>query len=363
MLVPACAGGTPTGGWSSPIVANGIVYFGGTNGKFYALDANDGTLKWPAYAGEQGKPLGSIYGAPAVDNGVVYFGALDGNLYALDALTGAPKWPKPFDATADAPDRRGIVPSPLVANGVIYFGANDHNFYAVDAGTGTQKNKFATGDKIWADATLDDQTIYFGSFDHHLYALSLDLKPKWNFDAGGIIVSKPLVANGLVYFGALEKLFALDAATGGVKWEQKLDPDHWIWSNPTLQGSMIYVSDLAEQGQVHAFDAESGAPKWVQPFDAGGQVHSSVAISGTVGYIGTANNRVYALDAKNGGSVWRQPFTTEGPVYATPTVAGDLVYVNSHGRAFYALLAADGAPKWCFDITQDKRLGSCVTPQ
>jgi outer membrane protein assembly factor BamB len=126
---------------------------------------------------------------------------------------------------------------------------------------------------------------------------------------------------------------------------------------------MIYVSDLAEQGQVHAFDALSGNPKWVKPFDAGGQVHSSVTISDTVGYFGTANNRVYALDAKSGGPVWKQPFTASGPVYATPAVAGDVVYVNSHGSAFYALLSADGSPKWCFDIAQDKLLGSCVTAQ
>jgi outer membrane protein assembly factor BamB len=361
----ACSGGTPAGGWSSATVANGVVYFGGTNGKLYALDANTGSLKWPAYAGETGKPLLSIYGTPAVDNGVVYFGASDGYVYALDAASGAKKWI--FDANAESVDKRGIVPSLLVADGVVYFGANDHYFYAVDAGTGAQKWRFLTSDKIWGDATFSNQTIYFGSFDHHLYALNLDGTKKWDYDAGGLIISKPLVANGLVYFGALEKLFALDASTGTIKpqhgWEQSLEPNHWIWSNPTMQDDMIYVSDLAEQGQVHAFDALSGSPKWAQPFEAGGQVHSSVAISDTVGYFGTASNKVFALDAKSGSPVWKQPFPAEGPVYATPTVAGDSIYVNSHGRAFYALLAADGQPKWCFDVTQDKPLTPCVAAQ
>lgn len=367
ILVSACGGGTPTSGWSSPTVANGVVYFGGTNGKLYALDANTGALKWPQpYAGEASKPLVSIYGSPAVDNTVVYFGALDGNVYALDAAAGTLKWK--FDANAESTDKRGIVPSPLVANGVVYFGANDHIFYAVDAGAGTLKWKFATGDKIWGDAAIADQVIYFGSFDHHLYALNLDGSKKWDFDAGGIIISKPLVANGLVYFGALEKLYALDAATGAIRWGKTLAPEHWIWSNPTMQDNMIYVGDLV--GAVNAFDAQSGELKWDKPFDAGGQVHSSLAISGTVGYLatalttaGTVNNKVYALDVKNGSPVWRQPFTADGPIYATPTIAGDVVYVNSHGRAFYALLVADGSPKWCFDITQDKLLPSCVVGQ
>lgn len=367
VVVTACAGGTPTQGWSSATLADGTVYFGGTNGKLYALDASAGGLKW-VYAGEQNKPLTGVYGSPTVDGGTVYFGALDGSLYALDAASGKPKW-TPFDATAQTPDKRGIVPSPVVSNGVIYFGANDHNFYAVDAATGAQKWSFTTGDKIWGDATVADQAIYFGSFDHHLYALGLDGKKKWDYDAGGIIVSKPLVANGLVYFGALEKLFALDETTGTLKpngWEKSLEPNHWIWSNPTTQDNMVYVGDLG--GAVDALDSTNGDPKW--HFDAGAQIHSSLAISGTVGYFataltmsGTVSNKVYAVDVKSGSPVWPQPFTAEGPVYATPTVGGDVIYVNSHGRAFYALTAANGAPKWCFDVTQDKPLQPCVAAQ
>ena len=55
-----------------------MVYFGGTNAKFYALDANTGALKW-TYAGEQSQPLVGVYGQPAVDQGVVYFAALNGS--------------------------------------------------------------------------------------------------------------------------------------------------------------------------------------------------------------------------------------------------------------------------------------------
>jgi outer membrane protein assembly factor BamB len=90
-LLAACGGPPPPSGWSSPLVADSTVYFGGTNGKFYALDANAGTLKW-TYTGEQNQPLGAVYGQPAVDNGQVFFGATNGILYDLNTADGKVKW-------------------------------------------------------------------------------------------------------------------------------------------------------------------------------------------------------------------------------------------------------------------------------
>jgi eukaryotic-like serine/threonine-protein kinase len=357
-LLAAC-GGAPAGGWSSAAVSDSTVYFGGTNGKFYALDANTGALKW-TYSGEQNTPLGSIYGEPAVANGVVYFGTLNGTLYALNANDHSVKWT--FDATAASPDQKGLVASPVVADGVIYIGANDHNFFAVDAATGKVKWKFTAQDKIWGAATIVNQTIYFGSLDHHLYALNLDGSKKWDFDAGGMILGQPLVDNNAIYVGALGKMFALTYANGRVqvKWQQSLDPDHWIWSSPTIQDNVVYVGDLG--GQVHAFDAQTGAPKWtyaVPAPDTSRAVRGSVVVTDSLAFVGTGNNdnvnapagKVYALDASSGQPKWS--FPTQGSVFTTPSLADQTLYVMSHQQVFYALNEADGTLKWAFNLAKD----------
>ena len=75
----------------SPTVVNGVVYVAaidtdrGVN-EFYALNAGTGA-KLRSYLIE-----GDVYTSPAVANGVVYFGSDDGNLYALNSSTGAKLW-------------------------------------------------------------------------------------------------------------------------------------------------------------------------------------------------------------------------------------------------------------------------------
>lgn len=78
----------PTGGaiWSSPVVANGVVYVGSEDKTVYALNAGTGALIWKYTTG------GIIHSSPTVANGVVYIGSFDNNVYALNAATGTLLW-------------------------------------------------------------------------------------------------------------------------------------------------------------------------------------------------------------------------------------------------------------------------------
>ena len=59
---------------SSPAVANGMVFFGSTDGNLYAVDLESGTQKWKLSTGVR------VTSSPAVENGVVYFGSYSGRL-------------------------------------------------------------------------------------------------------------------------------------------------------------------------------------------------------------------------------------------------------------------------------------------
>ena len=63
-----------------------------------------------------------VYSSPAVANGVVYVGSYDNNLYALNATTGAELWQFTTGHLVES--------SPAVANGVLYVGSDDNHIYA-----------------------------------------------------------------------------------------------------------------------------------------------------------------------------------------------------------------------------------------
>jgi len=63
--------------YSSPAVANNVVYVGSWDGSLYALDARSGTKFWSYQTGD------GIYSSPTVVNGVVYVGSDSGKLYAF----------------------------------------------------------------------------------------------------------------------------------------------------------------------------------------------------------------------------------------------------------------------------------------
>jgi len=77
--------------WSSPAVSNGVVYIGATGGYLYALNALSGAELWKVKteaALKTADPVrfdGGVVSSPVVVDGVVYFGSLDGKLYAVSA--------------------------------------------------------------------------------------------------------------------------------------------------------------------------------------------------------------------------------------------------------------------------------------
>ena len=81
-------GGAPAE--SSPAVANGVVYVGSSDGKLHAFAVgcrSDGGTCSSLWTGSIGASIGAtsnwVYSSPAIANGVVYTGSEDGNLYAF----------------------------------------------------------------------------------------------------------------------------------------------------------------------------------------------------------------------------------------------------------------------------------------
>jgi outer membrane protein assembly factor BamB len=80
--------------WCTPAVAKGVVYIGETDEFFYAIDAGSGQEQWRVQVGKALKTValpvhafhGGVVSSPTVVDGVVYFGGLDGKLYAVSTV-------------------------------------------------------------------------------------------------------------------------------------------------------------------------------------------------------------------------------------------------------------------------------------
>ena len=326
-----------TGGWveSSPAVLNGVLYVGSNDGNLYALDATTGNLKWNFTIG------GKISSSPAICDGTVYLQSnlQDKNIYAIDSDTGTLKWKFKTEMVID-----DVASSPVVVDGTVYVGSSDHSdslwgsVYALDAYTGDLKWKFTNKfDTFVSSPAVSGETVYVGSTGGTLYALDKDTGTIiWEFNAGGgNIRSSPAVSNGVVYtscqyFPRINKIYAISAFNGTLKWEFSMESDGPEYSSPAIYNNIIYTG--SDDGHIYALNADTGDLKW--KYKTGYCAYSSPAISsdGTV-FIGSYDGNIYALDANIGDLKWK--YRTDGWIFSSPTISNEKVFIGSKDGKIY----------------------------
>ena len=124
-----------------------------------------------------------------------------------------------------------------------------------------RKWRFPTGDKVWSTAAVADGVAYFGSMDKYVYAVNLeDGTEKWRFKTKGAVAASPLVARELVYVGSFDSVFyAIDAETGEMAW--RFDgADNWYWGGAIADEDTIYAPSL--DGSLYALDMDTGSVRW-----------------------------------------------------------------------------------------------------
>lgn len=273
---------------SSPVVANGTVYFGSGDTNIYALDAASGTFKWKFKAGNV------IHASPALANGTIYVGSWDSYFYALDAATGAEKWRFKTGEDPDTHNQQGIQSSAAVADGIVYFGCRDSNFYALDSNTGK---------KLWAFPN----------------------KGSW-------VIASPAVNDGKVFFATSDTgLFhAIDAKTGASVFS--IDFKHWpMFSSPTIAGNFVYIG--SHDGRLLAIDLKSQKLAW--SFDTDGRKQNAATYTKDVGVpkYEAAFFDFFYDDMVSG----QQKMLSTGAILSSPALAGNTIIFGSADGSVYAL--------------------------
>lgn len=254
-----------------PTVSDGKLYVGDKEGFLWCLNATNGQeiWHWPISV-----PPGDINTSPVAANGRVYFGTADGDsgnnyLVALDATTGEREW------WYTAPDN-SILSSPAVDGTWIFFGCDDGKVYALnDTGNvATLKWSKTTQGRVRSTPCVYEDKLFFGSsnIDHSVFAVNKTTGQSiWNFTLTSHyeIAYSLAVANDVVYFASPSRyVYALNASvTPGSYGESSMEIILWRslhFTEGTLRSPAVTDDKvfLTASNVLYALDINNGLKLW-----------------------------------------------------------------------------------------------------
>ncbi len=349
-------GAEPTYAFNNPVVQGDTLYFGSTDGNFYALDIQSGYMRWVF------KTRGAINSVPYADRRNVYFGNNAGMVYAVSQKDGNEVWSFQTDST---------VQSTIV-------GYKDLLMFASDGGTSyfldtEGRERFTLPNPVWhynAFQVYDDVVYFapgppsrphaFGAFDlrsrQYLWILDTEL-----FQS--IWYSFPALRGGSLFFSTADlagnfwrlAYYAFRRRTGEMLWAYE---DESQWGRQPVDAEQLFARNLrlldymapalwrnlviysSGDAEVRAFQAASGRLAWKRTFD---QVTSSaITVAGSRLYFGLRGDelggespRLVCLSARNGRLLWQMD--VEGALLSAPVIAGRWMVFGTDRNFFYVL--------------------------
>ena len=375
---------------ASPTLAGGVAYVGSWDGKMYAINAQAGTLKWKTNLGTTFSapcfpPNIGITSAAAVVNGVVYVGGGDAYWYALDATTGAVLW-KVFTGDNTQAGAHYNWSSPLISAGFAYIGVASNcdnplvqgQLLKVDLATHAvvgQANMVPDGQVgggIWTSPALDPVTntvfvttgtlnLFTQTMSEALVAIdagTMAIKDHWQLpridagsdsdwgtspilftDAGNRKLVAATSKNGYLYAWDRNNLAA------GPAWRTQIAVpgdcptcgDGGISSGAFANGVLYFaggnttINGVGWRGAVRALNPATGAVIWAHGTDA--PVIPGVAWDNGL-VIEAAGPVAEVLNAANGNALYT--YRTGADIYGAPSVWNGKIYLGSSDSNVYS---------------------------
>jgi outer membrane protein assembly factor BamB len=189
---------------SSPVVRDGIDYFGAWNGAVYALDLNRRRLVWTSRHGCK------ITSSAALDGRALYIGDYCGRLLALDPGTGRTRWSGGVNGR--------IYGTPAVADGRIFVSSSTGGSLTAFSTGGRTLWRRSVGSYVYSAPAVSDGRVFFGSYGGVFYGLAAASgRTLWEVGTGGSISGAVVVVDGVAYAGSFaHRILGVDARTGRV---------------------------------------------------------------------------------------------------------------------------------------------------
>jgi outer membrane protein assembly factor BamB len=243
---------------SSPVIADGVVYYGDDWGNLNGVDLATGEPVFQ-FTTESGRPIRST---PVVRDNVVYFGDWEGEVYAVSLVDRKLRWTYRLENVR--PYYGAIVSEFVIQDGVLYFGSQHEIFSPLDITNGNPVWKFADANKTYLPSTplIYEGKVVIGStvFTNAVLCLSKG-EIVWSYKADGIFFTKPILDGQVIIinstnFGKTGYLYFLDFRTGTLI--NKLTIEKASPSAPEISGRKLYLG--AGDGCIYALDLNGLLP-------------------------------------------------------------------------------------------------------
>jgi outer membrane protein assembly factor BamB len=385
-----------TGGMiaASATVVAGVAYVGSWDGYEYALNATTGAQIWKTYLGITTAPACSppslgVSSIPTVTGGVVYLGGGDSNWYALNASTGAVLWTVP---TGDNSATGGHYnwASPLIVGNSAYIGIASlgdcplvqGQLLRVDltthlvAATANFVPTGQVGGGVWTTPSIDTSTntVYVTTGTRNmasqttseamvaLDATTLAIKSYWQIplsaaNADSDWGNSPILfsdGNGRAMVAGINKngfLYAFDRANlaAGPVWSEQIAiggicptcGDASV-ASMAFAGGLLYaaggnttIGGVGYPGAIRAINPTNGAVVWARGLAS--PVIPALAYDNGMIFAGVGP-RLEVLDASSGARIGS--YATGAVIYSPPSISGGIVYIGSGDGNEYAFSPA-----------------------
>jgi eukaryotic-like serine/threonine-protein kinase len=204
----------------------------------------------------------------------------------------------------------------------------------------------------WPGLAADGQNAYLAN-GNLVYAVRLsDGLKLWQYpekSSGQMYYSNPVVtAGGQVLIGSSGTdygLVSLDGATGRETWAAPLLADnHWV-APPLVVADTVYA--VNNNGSLYAAELATGGLLWSLPIAE--QLWSAPTTNGTLIFVSSLDHNLYAVDPAARAVAWSVELGGSAPGSATVSADGNTVFVGSFGKKIIAVEAASGKVKWSAD--------------
>jgi outer membrane protein assembly factor BamB len=305
----------PAGG---PIIADGVVFIGSTDGLMHALSLSDGTQLWVSDLQTRISSTASYAG------GFVFVGLLDGYVVALDATTGDTVWRFKAD--------QAIRSSSAIVDGVLYVGSSDRRLYALDAATGNIRWSFATGGRITSGPSVNERQVVVIAQDNLVHFIDKKTaKLKFDYEIS--------LTNGSAALAG-DSVFVVDV-NGGIRrihWEERVLPFE--------KGIRSVRRWLFRWGMTDELPPQKGVV-WVTQ-DPTESFEGTPAVDRFTVFISTSKGQLLALERETGVELWRAMLGSSA--LTSPTVAGGHIFVGDESGYLSAVNSSTGEVVWQLSV-------------
>ena len=224
---------------------------------------------------------------------------------------------------------------------VLFIGTDAGILYQLDDGVYVGVRR-ADGAIVAGAAVAPDGTLIWGSTDRELFGGLAEGGDKWQVGLDGALLATPAVGLDSTTYAATDAGTVTAVTTQGeLLWRSLLGAGRPIRSAPALDGNgTLYAG--SDEGALFALDAATGAVKWTYP--TGGAITASPAVGpdGFV-YLASTDGWLYVLGPE--GRLWSK-FQVDAPIdTASPAIGADgTLYVATRSGAIYALMNGAAAP-------------------